>query len=105
MHFLGDRANHDIEESEKDKQFSSNTRLTRIIDSQVIQIFLPSGDSLIADPSHEDNRALRCESRSRPRIEPSKLGPPRLVDIRMTCCVNTVPLYRWLMKMNQILGS
>lgn len=105
MRFLYGPANHDIEESEKDKPFSSNTLLTRIIDSQVIQILLPSDDSLIADPSHEDNGALRSDSRSRPRIEPSKLGSPPLVDICMTYCENTAPLHRWLVKVNQTLGS
>ena len=105
MRFLYGRANQDIEESEKDKLFSSTTFLTRIIDSRVVQTLIPSGDSLIADLSHEDNGVLRSDSRSRPRIDLAKLGSPALVDICMDHSENTAPLHRWLVKVNQSLGS
>jgi len=59
------------------------------------------------DPDHPRADLLKYNAiyASSPRIDLAKLGSPALVDICMDHSENTAPLHRWLVKVNQSLGS
>ena len=59
------------------------------------------------DPDHPRADLLKYNAiyASSPRIDLAKLGSPELVDVCMDHSENTAPLHRWLVKINQTVGS
>jgi hypothetical protein len=59
------------------------------------------------DPDHPRTDLLKYNAiyASSPHLSPSQLSSPALIDICMDHCENMAPLHRWMVKVNQMVGT